>query len=57
MNGFNIGRYHQVGPQKTLYIPGPILLQGENKIIVFENYLGSDVVRFTDVPNYGSTLH
>ena len=57
VNGFNIGRYHQAGPQKTLYIPGPILLHGENQIIVFENYLGSDVVRFTDIPNYGSTLH
>ena len=61
MNGFNIGRYHQVllpgpprflfsnlhtpqaGPQKTLYIPGPLLQQGENQIVVFENYLGEQV--------------
>merc|ERR1712106_816588 len=41
VNGFNIGRYHQAGPQKSLYIPGPLLHQGENEVIVFENYLGS----------------
>ena len=53
VNGFNIGRYHQAGPQQSLYIPGPILQEGENEIIVFENYLGSDVMKFTDAPNYG----
>ena len=43
VNGFNIGRYHQAGPQKTLYIPGPLLNFGDNEIIVFENYLGDQV--------------
>lgn len=54
VNGFNIGRYHIVGPQKSLYIPGPLLKEGSNEIIVFENYLGSDVMKFTDTPNYGT---
>ena len=54
VNGFNIGRYHIVGPQKSLYIPGPLLKQGSNEIIVFENYLGSDTMKFTDTPNYGT---
>jgi len=53
VNGFNIGRYHQAGPQKSLYIPGPLLQEGENEIIVFENVLGSSVMKFTDIPNYG----
>jgi len=56
VNGFNIGRYHQAGPQKSLYIPGPILHAGENEIIVFENYLGSDVMTFTDTPDYGNPM-
>jgi len=56
VNGFNIGRYHQAGPQQSLYIPGPILHEGENEIIVFENYMGSDVMKFTDVPNYGPPI-
>ncbi len=37
INGFNLGRYwNDKGPQKTLYVPAPILLSGENEIIIFE---------------------
>lgn len=36
INGFNLGRYWEVGPQKTLYLPGPLLKKGENELIVFE---------------------
>lgn len=36
VNGFNIGRYWVEGPQKTYYIPAPLLRQGENTIEVFE---------------------
>jgi beta-galactosidase len=36
INGHNIGRYWQVGPQQTLYIPGVWLKKGENKIVIFE---------------------
>ncbi|WP_455672191.1 beta-galactosidase [Phocaeicola sp.] len=36
INGINIGRYWQVGPQQTLYIPGVWLKKGENKIVIFE---------------------
>jgi len=33
----NIGRfYNPAGPQKTLYVPAPLLKQGENEIIVLE---------------------
>ena len=32
INGFNVGRYHKVGPQQTLYIPGPLLRPGENEV-------------------------
>ncbi|XP_059086331.1 beta-galactosidase-1-like protein 2 isoform X1 [Tigriopus californicus] len=54
VNGFNVGRYFQVGPQKTLYIPGPFLATGSNEIVIMENYGGSNKMKFTDVPNYGS---
>lgn len=37
VNGFNIGRYWEIGPQKTLYIPASLLKKGENEIIVFES--------------------
>jgi len=36
VNGFNIGRFWEIGPQKRLYIPAPILHMGKNEIIVFE---------------------
>ncbi|WP_121616293.1 glycoside hydrolase family 35 protein [Virgibacillus halodenitrificans] len=36
INGFNLGRYWEIGPQQTLYLPGPLLRQGSNEIIVFE---------------------
>lgn len=37
INGFNVGRYHAIGPQDTLFIPGDILHE-ENTIEVFELY-------------------
>lgn len=36
LNGFNLGRYWNVGPTGYLYIPAPLLIKGENKLIVFE---------------------
>ena len=37
INGFNIGRYWQpVGPQQTLFVPGPKLRVGSNEIVVLE---------------------
>lgn len=37
VNGFNIGRFWEIGPQKSLYIPGPLLRDGKNEIIIFES--------------------
>ena len=36
VNGYNIGRFWEIGPQKRLYIPAPFLKKGKNTIIVFE---------------------
>lgn len=36
LNGFNLGRYWERGPQQTLYIPAPLLKQGDNELILFE---------------------
>ncbi|MCQ2537153.1 MAG: beta-galactosidase [Lachnospiraceae bacterium] len=36
LNGFNLGRFWEVGPQHTLYVPAPLLKEGKNEIIVFE---------------------
>lgn len=36
INGFNLGRYWSEGPVQYLYIPGPLLKEGANEMIVFE---------------------
>ena len=36
VNGFNIGRFWEIGPQLRLYVPGPLLHSGKNQIIIFE---------------------
>jgi beta-galactosidase len=36
VNGHNIGRFWEIGPQQTLYMPGCWLRKGENEIIVLD---------------------
>ncbi|MEP7107637.1 MAG: beta-galactosidase [Ferruginibacter sp.] len=36
VNGFNLGRYWNIGPQQTLYLPGAFLKKGNNEILIFE---------------------
>ena len=55
VNGFNIGRYfNTAGPQKTLYVPAPMLKSGENEIVVFEtDRADMSCITFTDKPDLG----
>jgi beta-galactosidase len=36
INGHAVGRYWDIGPQHTLYVPGVWLEEGENQIVVFD---------------------
>lgn len=36
VNGYNLGRYWNVGPQQTIYVPGEWLKPGNNEIVVLE---------------------
>jgi len=36
VNGHNLGRYWEIGPQKRLYCPATFLKKGENEVIVFD---------------------
>ena len=62
VNGFNLGRYWDIGPQQTLYLPGCLLQEGENEFVVFETdklkfpYINSvdkhdfgKIIRFADM--------
>jgi beta-galactosidase len=54
INGFNLGRYWERGPQRTLYVPGPLLREGDNEVIVFELHrVEGRMVAFRDRPDLG----
>ena len=54
VNGFNIGRFWEIGPQKRLYIPGPLLKTGENEIIIFEtDGKVAETITLKDEPDIG----
>lgn len=36
INGHNLGRYWEIGPQKRLYCPASWLKKGENEILIFD---------------------
>lgn len=53
VNGFNLGRFYNVGPSLSLYLPGALLKKGENQIIVFETEgKYSEVLGFSEKPIY-----
>jgi beta-galactosidase len=35
INGYHLGRFWDIGPQQTMYVPGPWLRVGRNEIVVF----------------------
>ena len=39
VNGHNLGRYWDIGPQTRLYCPAPWLKAGDNEVIVFDLHL------------------
>lgn len=54
VNGVNIGRFWEIGPQKRLYIPAPLLKLGENEIILFETEgKVSDSIHLINEPDIG----
>ena len=55
INGFNLGRYwNTAGPQQTLYLPGPLLKEGQNEIVVLElEEANTNRIQLIDKPNLG----
>jgi beta-galactosidase len=51
VNGHNLGRAWNIGPQQALFVPGPWLRVGENEVIVFDaTSLDSPTLRGTTNP-------
>jgi beta-galactosidase len=40
VNGHNLGKYWNIGPQQTLYVPAAWLKKGTNEVIVFDQLKG-----------------
>jgi beta-galactosidase len=56
VNGFCLGRYWSRGPQRTLYVPGPVLREGGNELVVLETgVMTATVARFVPEPSLGHT--
>ena len=54
INGFNLGRFWEIGPQKRLYIPAPLLKIGRNEIIIFETEGKTrETITLRDEPDLG----
>jgi beta-galactosidase len=56
VNGFHLGRYWSRGPQRRLYVPGPVLRTGTNEIVVLELHATArPTVDLCDTPDLGPT--
>ncbi|NP_001080304.1 galactosidase beta 1 like 2 S homeolog [Xenopus laevis] len=53
VNSKNLGRYWDIGPQETLFIPGPWLWPGVNEITLFEEYEAGQTLFTVDTPILG----
>ena len=53
INGFNIGKYWNVGPDTALYVPSALLKKGRNEIVIFEQYQINSTITFQDHPGLG----
>jgi len=54
VNGFFLGRYWRRGPQRTLYVPGPVTRAGANHVVIVELEQVTDATaRFVARPDLG----
>ncbi|SDW29443.1 beta-galactosidase [Amycolatopsis xylanica] len=56
INGFPLGRYWRRGPQRTMYVPRPVVRAGGNEIVVLElDTMLEPEARFVSRPSLGHT--
>ncbi|MEF9907541.1 beta-galactosidase [Streptomyces sp. P9-A2] len=54
VNGFHLGRYWNRGPQRTLYVPAPVLRPGANELVLLELHATTHTrAQFTGTPDLG----
>ncbi|MFJ2744880.1 beta-galactosidase family protein [Streptomyces sp. NPDC087440] len=57
VNGFALGRHWSRGPQRSLYVPWPVLREGDNEVVVLELHAAprDRTVSFRERPDLGPT--
>ncbi|TFC61665.1 MULTISPECIES: glycoside hydrolase family 35 protein [unclassified Cryobacterium] len=55
INGFNLGRFWDRGPQTTLYVPGPVLRADNELVILCLHGTESTLAHFVPRPDLGHT--
>ncbi|MBE5795254.1 MAG: beta-galactosidase [Clostridiales bacterium] len=53
LNGFTLGRFWHIGPQKRLYIPAPLLKEGKNFLRILETEGMAGTACLADEPDLG----
>ena len=53
VNGLNLGRYWNKGPQNRLYLPAQWLHAGTNHIVIFEEKKAGSKISFKSQPDLG----
>ena len=53
VNGLNLGRYWNKGPQNRLYLPAQWLHAGTNHIVIFEEKKAGSKISFKSEPDLG----
>ncbi|MEU6853990.1 glycoside hydrolase family 35 protein [Actinacidiphila alni] len=53
VNGVLLGRYWEIGPQVTLYVPAPLLAAGDNTVTVLELERFGERIELRDRPELG----
>ncbi|MFE7406122.1 glycoside hydrolase family 35 protein [Isoptericola sp. NPDC057559] len=54
VNDVLLGRYWEVGPQRTLYVPAPLLRHGENTVTVLEQHRAGTALELLPGPDLGA---
>ncbi|SHH05658.1 glycoside hydrolase family 35 protein [Streptoalloteichus hindustanus] len=53
LNGFLLGRYWDIGPQRTLYAPAPLWRPGVNELIALELHHAGPTIELREAPDLG----
>lgn len=56
VNGHNAGRVWSIGPTRTLYIPAPWLVKGDNEVVAFDLFPGSTPPSATSIGISAATI-